>query len=100
LVDRVQKELRLHPTTVAPDQKGADAIIALLGSLANIANKIDEFRNLYGDGHGRSTKVAGLTSRHAMLVARCTGAYVGMILDTLTSPSAPWQKQRPAPASS
>lgn len=93
LVDRVQKELRLHPTTVAPDKKGADAIIALLGSLANIANKIDEFRNLYGDGHGRATKVAGLTSRHARLVARCADAYVGMILDTLDSPGAPWRRE-------
>lgn len=94
LVDRVQRELRLHPTTVAPDQKGADAIIALLGSLANIANKVNEFRNLYGDGHGHVRKVAGLTSRHAQLVARCTDAYVGMILDTLDSPTAPWRRGR------
>jgi hypothetical protein len=81
---------------VAPDQKGADAIIPLLGSLANIANKTDEFRNLYGDGHGRATKVAGLTPRHARLVARCTDAYVGMLLETLTSPSAPWRRDRDA----
>ncbi len=94
LVDRVQKELRLHPTTVAPDEKGSDALIALLGSLANIANKIDEFRNLYGDGHGRPTKVAGLTSRHSHLVARCSDAYVGMILETLSAPKAPWRRTR------
>jgi hypothetical protein len=92
LVDRVQKELRLHPTTVAPDQKGADAIIPALGALATLANKVDEIRNLYGDGHGRPTKVAGLTSRHSRLVARCADAYVGMLLDTLEAPGAPWRR--------
>lgn len=95
LVDRVQKELRLHPTTVAPDQKGADAIIPALGALATLANKVDEIRNLYGDGHGRPTKVAGLTTRHSRLVARCADAYVGMLLDTLEAPGAPWRQGQP-----
>jgi hypothetical protein len=80
---------------VAPDGKGADVLITALGSLANIANKIDEFRNLYGDGHGRPTKTAGLTSRHARLVARCADAYVVMLLDTLDAPGAPWRKAVP-----
>lgn len=92
IVDSVQRELKLHPKTVAPDTKGAEVLVATLGSLANIANKIDEFRNLYGDGHGRPTKTAGLTSRHARLVARCADAYVGMLLDTLAAPGAPWRK--------
>lgn len=92
IVDSVQRELKLHPKTVAPDAKGADVLVAALGSLANIANKIDEFRNLYGDGHGRATKTAGLTPRHARLVARCADAYVGMLLDTLDAPGAPWRR--------
>jgi hypothetical protein len=96
VVDRVQKELRLHPTTVAPDQKGADALLSLLGSLANIANKVDELRNLYGDGHGRPAKVSGLTSRHSYLVARCADAYIAMLLDTLEAPNAPWRRARVA----
>ncbi len=94
LVDLVQRELRLHPATVAPDRAGADAIIPALGGLATIANKVDEIRNLYGDGHGRLTRVGGLTSRHSRLVARCADAYVGMILDTLEAPGAPWREGR------
>jgi len=54
LVELVQTSLKLHPKTVAPDSKGAELVVGMLGSLANIANKIDEFRNLYGDGHGQA----------------------------------------------
>lgn len=92
LVDLVQRSLKLHPATVAPDAKGAESIVGMLGSLATIANKIDEFRNLYGDGHGRPAKVAGLTPRHSRFVARCADAYVGMLLDTLDAPGAPWRR--------
>jgi len=80
LVDQAQKALRLHPMTVAPDAKGAEVIVATLGSLATIATKIDELRNLYGDGHGRPTVIGGLTSRHSRFAARCADAYVGMVL--------------------
>lgn len=94
LVELVQRSLKLHPKTVAPDAKGAGSLVSMLGSLANIANKIDEFRNLYGDGHGRVSRPAGLTSRHSRFIARCADAYVGMLLDTLDAPGAPWRKDR------
>jgi hypothetical protein len=92
LIDMVQRKLKLHPTSVAPTAKGAESITQILGSLASIVNSSDEVRNLYGDGHGRSEKVSGLTSRHSRLVARCADAYIGMILDTLIAPGAPWRK--------
>lgn len=92
LVKDTQAALRLHPTTIAPDADGADSLVKALGALATVANSIDEVRNHYGAGHGKATKVKGLTARHSRFVARCTDAYVGMILDTLTSPTAPWRR--------
>lgn len=94
LVDSVQKELRLHPRNVAPTEDGAESIIKILGGLAGIAKSTDDLRNLYGDGHGRADRVMGLTSRHSRLVARCADAYIGMILDTLNAPGAPWRQGR------
>ena len=91
LIDKAHRALRLHPTTVAPDAKGAEVIVATLGSLATIAYKLDELRNLYGDGHGRPTLIGGLTSRHSRFAARCADAYIGMLLDTLDAPRAPWR---------
>ncbi len=95
LVQRVQKELKLHPATVGPTQKGAEAIVRVLGGLASIALGVDELRNLYGDGHGRATRLAQLTSRHSRLAARCADAYVQMVLETLEAPDAPWRRLRP-----
>ena len=94
LVDSVQKALRLHPRNVAPTENGAESIIKILGGLAGIAKSTDDLRNLYGDGHGRADRVMGLTSRHSRLVARCADAYIGMILDTLKAPGAPWRLGR------
>ena len=94
LVRHTQQKLKLHASSVAPDQTGADVIVKILGSLAALALSTNELRNLYGDGHGRVKKVAGLTSRHSRLVARCTEAYVGMLLETLDAPGAPWQVRR------
>jgi hypothetical protein len=96
LIRTTQSSLKLHPTTVAPDAKGAEPIIKALGALATIAVKVDELRNLYGDGHGQPKRIAGLSPRHARLVARCADAYVGMILDTLDDPRAPWKKAHTA----
>lgn len=92
VIRSAQQKLKLHTTSVAPDAAGADVIVKILGSLASIAISTDELRNLYGDGHGRVKKVAGLTSRHSRLVARSTEAYVGMLLETLDAPGAPWRQ--------
>jgi hypothetical protein len=92
LCDMAQRALHLHPAAVAPTQKGADSIRTILGGLSKVAVGVNEIRNLYGDGHGRAATVAGLTPRHARLVARSADAYVGMLLDTLDAPSAPWRR--------
>lgn len=93
LIQLVQKELKLHPATVAPTREGAEAIKRVLGGLANIALGVDDLRNLYGDGHGRPTRQARLTLRHSGLAARCADAYVRMLLETLEDPGAPWHRQ-------
>lgn len=91
LVACLQRELKLHPKAVSPDRDGIESIVRVLGGLSGIAVGVDELRNLYGDGHGRESKVSGLGPRHSRLVARSTDAYVGMILETLRDPGAPWQ---------
>ncbi len=96
LIQLVQKELKLHPATVAPTQEGAEAIKRVLGGLANIALGVDDLRNLYGDGHGRPTRQVRLTPRHSGLAAHCAEAYVRMLLETLTDPDAPWRRGGPS----
>lgn len=95
LCDAAQRAIQLHPTGVAPDAKGAESVRGILGGLSKVAIGVNEVRNLYGDGHGRAKRVSGLTERHARLVARCADAYVGILLDTLEAPGAPWRNEKP-----
>ncbi len=93
LTRRAQKALGLHPEAVSPTQAGFDAIKRLLGALSTVAAGVDELRNQYGTGHGRAKRVSGLKPRHARLVVRSAHAYVGILLDTLNDPVAPWRQR-------
>jgi hypothetical protein len=91
LVSEASKVLSLHTTLVAPDARGVKTILGLMTNLAGLAVGVDEIRNLYGTGHGRDRKVAGLRPRHAHLAVGAAAVYCRMMLDTLEDPAAPWR---------
>ena len=94
LSKRALTRLKLHPTAIAPTTKGAEAMLRLLGGLAQIPGALAELRNMgYGTGHGREERVKGLQHRHAEFVARAAVAYSTYLLDTLEDESAPWRSQ-------
>ncbi|NHW87555.1 abortive infection family protein, partial [Escherichia coli] len=52
LIDRAQRELGLHPQTVAPGPDGSQAVKRILGGLSGIALGLGELRNEgWGTGH-------------------------------------------------
>lgn len=83
LVKGAQKELALHPETLAPDAKGADVSKRILGNLAQIAIGLAELRNLYGIDHGKSQVAGPLSPRHAHLAIGCATTYCTMLIETL-----------------
>jgi Abortive infection C-terminus len=91
LCKMVQKQLALHPTSLAPTTRGRDAVVRVLGGLAAIATGVDELRNTYGTGHGRAESVGGLGERHAQLAVDAASTYCRMVLATLADPEAPWR---------
>jgi hypothetical protein len=93
LADLLQRELKLHPGTLAPEGKGVEAVRKILGTLLTQVKALTELRNLYGVGHGRLRR-SPLQPRHARLAARAADAYVTFILDTLHDEKAPWRKQQ------
>lgn len=93
LSKRALARLKLHPTSIAPTTKGAEAMIRLLGGLAQVPGALADLRNLgYGTGHGHGSRVAGLQRRHAEFIARAAVAYATFVLDTFEDPDAPWRK--------
>lgn len=92
LIARAQQALALHPQSVAPDAKGGERIIKILGASREIAVGIAELRSTkgYGTGHGHATRI-GVAGRHARLAARTASAYVGLLLETLGDENAPWR---------
>lgn len=75
------KELQLVPDGVEESVRGADTIKRVLRSLGSIANDLNELRNLYGTGHGKSMKSVGLTERHARLAVGAAVAYTTFLWD-------------------
>ncbi len=94
LVKAAQKELSLHPETLAPDSRGVDISKRILGNLAQVAIGLAELRNLYGIDHGK-TRVAGpLSARHAHLAIGCATTYCTMLLETLEARRSRAEKTR------
>lgn len=84
--------LNIHPQAIAPEQKGAAAMVRMLGALGQVAGGLAELRNLgYGTGHGQSERIRGIKTRHAEFAARAASTYVAFVLDTLHDPDAPWR---------
>lgn len=69
LVDKTQSVLAINPREVDARIPDANAVKALLGSLASVAHYLAELRNTYGTGHGKSASYTGLSERHARLAS-------------------------------
>lgn len=82
LLRQVQKILELAPEEVDSSKKGAEIIKRVLSNLSSVAIGIAELRNLYGSGHGKGQKTAGLTARHAKLVVGAGTTLCVFLLDT------------------
>lgn len=93
LVKQAQSALALHPNTLAPTTKGAESVRRILAGLSSIALGLAELRNLYGTGHGKAQRVAGLGPRHAQLAVDAASTYCRALLATLADPSAPWRRR-------
>lgn len=85
LTNKVMKELNLLPSNVQPNDQGADAIKAILGSLRAIPTKLAELRNPFGSGHGKSASFKGLEERHAKLAVGSSITFVDFIWSTYES---------------
>lgn len=81
LLKRVQKVLNLDPSEVDVNAKGSDIVKRTLSNLGQVVIGIDELRNLYGTGHGR-TRRSGITPRHARLVVSSGAALAVFLMDT------------------
>lgn len=93
LVKQAMAKLRLHKSAIAPDTKGYEIVVKILGGLQQIAIGISELRNLgYGTGHGQGRRLAGVAKRHGELAARVAIAHALFVLDTLDDMDAAWRK--------
>jgi len=82
LVKATAKELNLAPDQVPDAAKGAETIRILLSSLASVASKMAELRNLYGTGHGKTAATKGLQSRHAKLAVGAASTLAVFLIET------------------
>lgn len=82
LVRRTAEELQLVPDRVPDAAKGADVIKKLLGNLAVVSQSLAELRNLYGTGHGKEGRTAGLSPRHAKLAVGAAATLAVFLFET------------------
>lgn len=82
LLKQTRKVLKLLPEDIPAAAKGSDTIKRLLSSLGQVGVGLDELRNLYGTGHGRGGKSAGLTPRHARLAVGSVTTLVLFLFET------------------
>ena len=75
-------QLNLLPEQVDSKIKGMKAVKKVLGSLSTIAQGMAELRNLYGTGHGKSSKAKGLMPRHARLAVMSSSTLVHFLFET------------------
>lgn len=77
-----QDRLGTHPSQVVPDGPAAEQVRKVLGSARNIADQVNEIRNVQGTGHGR-TLSTGVTPELALLVVREACSVAQFMLATL-----------------
>lgn len=76
------KELNLVPEGIHEKSRGSDVIKRLLSNLGTIGNGLAELRGLYGTGHGKDGKTAGLSVRHAKLAVGTASTLATFLFDT------------------
>ncbi len=81
LLKRTRKILKLDPSEFDETRKGGKIVKRTLSSLGQIVTGIDELRNSYGTGHGR-TRRSGVTPRHARLVVNAGAALAVFLIET------------------
>ena len=85
LAGKTMDALNLLPAKVNPNDRGADAIKAVLGNLRAIPTKLAELRNPFGSGHGKTATYQGLEVRHAKLAVGSSITFVDFIWSTYES---------------
>ncbi len=84
--------LHLHPkSNPSSGRPTEESVRKILGGALQIVMGVDELRNNYGTGHGRS-EPAKLARRHARLAAGAGMTVATLMLDTLDDPDAPWRR--------
>ncbi len=76
------KELKLLPDDISDKARGYEVIKRLLSNLGTIGINLATLRGLYGTGHGKDGKFAGLTPRHAKLAVGAASTLVIFLIDT------------------
>lgn len=76
------KELKLVPEGIPDAARGADVIKRLLSNLGTIGNGLAELRGLYGTGHGKHGRSAGLSTRHAKLAVGAASTLAVFLFET------------------
>lgn len=82
LANKAMGVLNLLPANVQSNDRGAEAIKALLGNLRAIPSKLAEIRNPFGSGHGKSASFRGLEGRHAKLAVGSSITFVDFLWST------------------
>jgi hypothetical protein len=76
------RELKLVPEGVSEAARGADTVRRLLSNLGTIGHTLAELRGLYGTGHGKHGKAAGLQTRHAKLAVGACSTLARFLFET------------------
>ena len=82
LLKKVQKAISLAPEDIDKSKKGVETIRRILSNLGSVVIGIAELRNLYGTGHGSTSKTKGLNDRHARLVVGAGATLCSFLLET------------------
>jgi hypothetical protein len=76
------KELKLIPDGIPDAARGSDVIKRMLSNLASVSQGLAELRGLYGTGHGKHGKAAGLKPRHAKLAVGAAATLATFLFET------------------
>jgi hypothetical protein len=67
----------------APDSEGEEALSRVQAGLGSLITFLAEWRNPYGDGHGRTSYPPGLRERHSRLAADAAETAIRFVVTTM-----------------
>ena len=82
LVEETMKALSITTDTVTGNNREAEIVRQILGSLSGLATGVAEFRNEYGSGHGKEANFLALPVRHAKLTVGSSITLVEYLWET------------------